>query len=67
MTFSADMDTESRDRDSIPMKRVRGECLIHCSNDDSEFVSYCDLNSRITLLDAAEIRKYANATDLAKD
>ena len=48
-------------------KRVRIDCIIHCSDDDSDvLVSPQDLNSWNTLLRAAEIRQHDPVLEAAK-
>ena len=52
----------------LPRKRPRPNCLIHCSNDDSDsLVTLNDLDSWKTLFRAAEIRQYPTVLELAND
>ena len=48
-------------------KRPRIDCLIHCSDDDSNLVAPKDPDSWDTLLRAAEIRGHRPILDLAED
>ena len=52
-----------------PRKRAHKDCFVHCSNEgpDSKLIKPQDLNSWLTLLKAAEIRKHAPVLELVKD
>ena len=52
---------------TLPKMRPSTNCIIHCSNDESDaLVSPQDLDSRKTLLWAAEIRQHTDILDVAK-
>uniref|UniRef100_UPI00358F0FB3 uncharacterized protein n=1 Tax=Myxine glutinosa TaxID=7769 RepID=UPI00358F0FB3 len=50
----------------LPKKRARFQCVIHCSDDDSNLISPQNFESWKTLLRAAEIRQHASLLDIAK-
>lgn len=50
---------ETENKVSEPSKkRIKHQCIIHCTSDNGELVSPKDLESWRTLLKAAQIRKY---------
>lgn len=60
--------TSSDEGTTLPKKRARTNCIIHCSADDSDALVYPqDLNSWKSLLRAAEIRQHTPVLDLAVD
>ena len=62
------MDSTTSGRgETLPQKRPRTNCIIHCSDDDSDsLVSPQDRDSWNTLLRAAEIRQHGPLLELAK-
>ena len=53
---------------SLPPKRLRVECIIHCSDDNTDrLVSLQNIDSWRTLLRAAEIQQHVPVLELAKD
>ena len=53
---------------SLPPKRLRLECIIHCSDDNTDkLVSLQNIDSWRTLLRAAEIQKHIPVLELAQD
>ena len=59
--------SSSREGITLPKKRLRTDCIIHCCDADSDaLVSLKDLDSWKTLLSAAEIRQHAPLMDIAK-
>ena len=57
----------SDDKEELsPPKKARLECIIHCSNDDSELVSLQSLESWNTLYRAAQIRQHLPLLEIAK-
>ena len=53
---------------SLPPKQLRLECIIHCSDDNTDkLVSLQNIDSWRTLLRAAEIQKHIPVLELAQD
>lgn len=63
------MDSASPCKGILPRKRSRMDCIIHCSDEDSNshLVSPKNLDSWKTLLRAAEIRGHIQILDIAKE
>lgn len=62
------MDSTKAGDPTQPRKRARIDCLIHCSDDDTDsMVTLKDHDSWKTLLRAAEIRQQIPVLDFAKD
>ncbi|KAG0720428.1 hypothetical protein GWK47_048533 [Chionoecetes opilio] len=59
-------DTEHPCTDPTP-KRPRLECIIHCSDDNENLISPQSVDSRKTLLRAAQIRRHEPILELAED